>query len=215
MTTNQETTRPPDCVTCGRELENSDIGGAWLTEDYWDCECDEKYIHGKTEASCSRCGMNELEDGMPDSHVLEVIKYIHRPQCRECQRLPSGLRALMETAGVTGAAEREMRAFLLARLSGEDYADAVKLIHVYRRMCLRVRDLILLENGSKIPPEHRMTYRRAAASDTETMLSSAFVAPSRDAAGPDFAGEIEAQRDAAMEGPSEWFDQDAESRPSS
>ena len=41
-----------------------------LTDDYWDCECDENYIHSKTELSCPKCGA--LAEEQPDSRVDEV-----------------------------------------------------------------------------------------------------------------------------------------------
>ena len=157
MTITQEITKAPDCVTCGREIENSHFGPPWLTMDYWDCECEQNYIHPKTEAGCSVCGMNELEDGMPDSHVLEVIKHVQRPQCRECQKLPSGLDALMETVSETEGADREMKEFLRSRLSAEDYGQARNLIHRYRVLCQLLRERCLLDaHDVKISPEYRM-----------------------------------------------------------
>jgi hypothetical protein len=38
--------------------------------DYWDCECDDNYIHKKADQlECSRCGATEEEQ--PDSRVNE------------------------------------------------------------------------------------------------------------------------------------------------
>lgn len=81
----EEGENAPDCSECETEIPNTDSGGTWLTEAYWDCECEKDYIHPKTEKSCGDCGMDELEDGMPDSHVHEVAKYVDRPLCPDCQ----------------------------------------------------------------------------------------------------------------------------------
>ena len=78
--------RAPDCARCGNEIDNSKHSGTWLTADYWDCECEKDYIHPKTQDSCARCGMAEIKDCMPDSHVAEVAKYIARSLCADCQR---------------------------------------------------------------------------------------------------------------------------------
>jgi len=43
------------------------------TPDYWDCECDERYIHFHQAESCPRCGAHR--DSQPDSRVLEVLKH--------------------------------------------------------------------------------------------------------------------------------------------
>ena len=40
------------------------------TPQYWDCECRNLYIHGRTEFACRRCGAER--DEQPDSHVSEV-----------------------------------------------------------------------------------------------------------------------------------------------
>jgi hypothetical protein len=42
-------------------------------EEYWDCECEEKYIHKKSESSnCSICGAEE--DSQPDSIDSEIVE---------------------------------------------------------------------------------------------------------------------------------------------
>lgn len=38
---------------------------------YWDCECEDKYIHPSTIDKCDRCGCER--DEMPDSIVDEVF----------------------------------------------------------------------------------------------------------------------------------------------
>ena len=40
---------------------------------YWDCNCDDNYIHAKSQVKCWRCGVSKNES--PDSHILEVQKY--------------------------------------------------------------------------------------------------------------------------------------------
>lgn len=39
---------------------------------YWDCECEENYIHPKGEQRCAVCG--EWQVDMPDSHATEIPK---------------------------------------------------------------------------------------------------------------------------------------------
>jgi|TARA_R100000750_G_C2292612_1_gene75546 hypothetical protein len=43
----------------------------FTTEYFWDCECDNHYIHPKTEEKCNECGFYHHE--MPDSRTEEVI----------------------------------------------------------------------------------------------------------------------------------------------
>lgn len=40
------------------------------TEEYWDCECDDNYIHLKSESFCLQCKAKAGES--PDSRVDEV-----------------------------------------------------------------------------------------------------------------------------------------------
>ena len=48
---------------------------------FWDCECDEDYIHIKSEElNCLKC--NAYEDDMPDAHTKEVL-YMLLDQARE------------------------------------------------------------------------------------------------------------------------------------
>lgn len=47
----------------------------WLaktTLEYWDCECEQGYIHPKTESSCTAC--EALQEHQPDSIIREVLK---------------------------------------------------------------------------------------------------------------------------------------------
>jgi hypothetical protein len=47
---------------------------------YWDCECDDNYIHPKSQTYCIHCSNNS--DGQPDSRVNEVRELHQRcPQC--------------------------------------------------------------------------------------------------------------------------------------
>ena len=75
----------PVCGVCGNPIHESTHTSTSTTEDYWDCECETDYIHPKTESSCPRCGVNEREDRMPDSHIVEVVKYMENILCRSCQ----------------------------------------------------------------------------------------------------------------------------------
>ncbi len=40
---------------------------------FWDCECDDRYIHPRTQSSCALCGASIID--APDARVNEVIKY--------------------------------------------------------------------------------------------------------------------------------------------
>lgn len=40
-------------------------------ENFWDCECEENYIHPKVQRMCVRCGYYHYE--MPDSRVYELL----------------------------------------------------------------------------------------------------------------------------------------------
>ena len=42
-----------------------------LTDEYWDCECDDNYIHPVSQLRCDICGADQ-EDA-PSSHYNEVI----------------------------------------------------------------------------------------------------------------------------------------------
>ena len=44
-------------------------------EEYWDCECDEKYIHHASVDECPVCGA--LRDESPDSHQAEIDEGTH------------------------------------------------------------------------------------------------------------------------------------------
>lgn len=44
-------------------------------EQFWDCECDEKYIHSKTQIECPVCGARA--DEMPDSRRDEILEGTH------------------------------------------------------------------------------------------------------------------------------------------
>lgn len=41
------------------------------TEGYWDCNCDEDFIHSKKETSCNKCGAKSNDQ--PDSRINEVV----------------------------------------------------------------------------------------------------------------------------------------------
>lgn len=41
------------------------------TEEYWDCECVDNFIHPKSEPVCVRCG--RVAEEQPDSITSEVL----------------------------------------------------------------------------------------------------------------------------------------------
>ena len=49
-------------------------GGVRTHDDYWDCACDQDYIHLKSKSlSCGKC--EATEDQSPDSMLDEVVDY--------------------------------------------------------------------------------------------------------------------------------------------
>ena len=49
----------------------------WIktSEEYWDCECDERYIQKNSVDECSVCGAHR--EDMPDSRQNEVAEGTH------------------------------------------------------------------------------------------------------------------------------------------
>lgn len=50
------------------------VGDIILDNRFWDCECEENYIHPKSEEECKVCGA--YSEGQPDSRMNEVIDAI-------------------------------------------------------------------------------------------------------------------------------------------
>ena len=50
-------------------------GGFYTTSLFWDCECEDHYIHPFHRRECCACGVRQ-EDA-PDARLLEVIRYAH------------------------------------------------------------------------------------------------------------------------------------------
>ena len=50
-------------------------GGFYTTSLFWDCECEEQYIHPFHEQECLACGTRH-EDA-PDARLIEVIRHAH------------------------------------------------------------------------------------------------------------------------------------------
>ena len=48
-------------------------GGFYTTSLFWDCECEEDYIHPLWDDVCPACGSGR--DDAPDSRINEVIRY--------------------------------------------------------------------------------------------------------------------------------------------
>ena len=75
---------------------------------FWDCNCDEDYIHIKSESlHCDKCGAEE--DDMPDSHTTEVL-YMLLDQARALDSMLWKLsikskRHLKMVAAIEGAIE--------------------------------------------------------------------------------------------------------------
>jgi len=46
------------------------VGDLTLASEYWDCECEQYYIHPKSVKHCPLCG--EYQEDMPNSRACEV-----------------------------------------------------------------------------------------------------------------------------------------------
>ncbi len=55
-------------------LKVESCGDIDLTFDYWDCECEDNYIHNKEELTCLVC--KTVSDEQPDSRVNEVKDFL-------------------------------------------------------------------------------------------------------------------------------------------
>jgi len=52
---------------------DSKNGGFFTTSLFWDCECEEDYIHPLWDESCPACGVSR--DEAPDSRLNEVVRH--------------------------------------------------------------------------------------------------------------------------------------------
>jgi hypothetical protein len=50
-------------------------GGFYTTPLFWDCECEEDYIHPATQEVCLAC--NTRREDAPDARVDEVFRYAY------------------------------------------------------------------------------------------------------------------------------------------
>jgi len=48
-------------------------GDIWLTPLFWDCECEDDYIHSASIPICYRCHFKREES--PDARVAEILKF--------------------------------------------------------------------------------------------------------------------------------------------
>ena len=67
-----------------RTILPTEIGNLVLDLDYWDCECEDNYIHHIDEKFCPECG-NHQED-QPSSRAIKV-KYNYNPILTSKQKL--------------------------------------------------------------------------------------------------------------------------------
>jgi hypothetical protein len=58
------------------EISQEEDGDLELDRGYWDCECENDYIHDYTESECERCGAEQ--DDQPNSRKSEVQRYLNR-----------------------------------------------------------------------------------------------------------------------------------------
>lgn len=56
------------------KLRIENVGNIQLAPDYWDCECEENYIHKKRESTCPLC--KTMSDDQPDSRVDEMKRLL-------------------------------------------------------------------------------------------------------------------------------------------
>jgi hypothetical protein len=65
-----------DRAAAVRDFNNRDLSGTIeLSSDYWDCECDGRYIHRNSEDRCPLCGAER--NSSPDSMQNEVEEGTH------------------------------------------------------------------------------------------------------------------------------------------
>ena len=57
------------------------------TENYWDCECEDEYIHPAKELYCIKC--DRLAKNQPDSIYAEVASYLLETDIREFDKMHS------------------------------------------------------------------------------------------------------------------------------
>ena len=50
-------------------------GGFFTTSLFWDCECEQCYIHDLTEGDCPVCGVQRQD--APDARAIEVVQHAH------------------------------------------------------------------------------------------------------------------------------------------
>jgi Zn finger protein HypA/HybF involved in hydrogenase expression len=56
------------------ELHGTTLNGFFTDSEYWDCSCDNNYIHKKSSGNyCPNC--NKFMEEMPDSRELEIPKH--------------------------------------------------------------------------------------------------------------------------------------------
>lgn len=51
------------------------------SDDFWDCECDENYIHSKLIYHCPECGAEQ--DDQPDARIEEIETLLHYGKIRK------------------------------------------------------------------------------------------------------------------------------------
>ncbi len=56
------------------KLRIENVGNIKSANEYWDCECNNNYIHNKGEFTCVLC--NAISDDQPDSRVNEVKRML-------------------------------------------------------------------------------------------------------------------------------------------
>jgi len=51
------------------------------TAAFWDCSCNDHYIHSSRQNKCRKCG--DVRQCSPDSRIDEVIEYLIRLACED------------------------------------------------------------------------------------------------------------------------------------
>lgn len=74
---------------------------------YWDCECEENYIHPKTETSCPIC--RTVASDQPDSLVDEVVDYLQDQIDLLFDQLDAGHGDVFDTYKLAGAIAYQIR----------------------------------------------------------------------------------------------------------
>lgn len=53
-------------------MKTEKVGNIETSPDFWDCECENNYIHPKEQPKCEICGA--IREDQPDSRINEILQ---------------------------------------------------------------------------------------------------------------------------------------------